>query len=249
MLPAQPNQSLIDGLACLQALASVREPIGSRQLARLLDLEPTRVNRLLKTLAYLGLAEQDGRRKYRPGPAIHVLAAQSLFGSGLIRRAIGPLESLGRLGHTVAMGILWRDQTCYLYHAAPGAPTNQRLGHGRLYPAVTSGLGMALLAHRAEPEIRALYAKTDPESPWAATEPPALDGEDGLLARLARIREEGYALVQIPDSPRRTLGVPVGVPPYAAIGVSGVFADREVDSLVAALHGQVEQIAGREAES
>src|SRR5262245_29763060 len=103
MLPAQPNQSLIDGLACLQALASSSEAVGNRELARALGLEPTRVNRLLKTLAHLGLAEQDAQRRYRPGPAIHVLAAQSLFGSKLIRRAIGPLEELHRFGLIVAL--------------------------------------------------------------------------------------------------------------------------------------------------
>ena len=63
-------------------------------MARQLGLEPTRVNRLLKTLAHLGMARQDPDRKYLPGPAMHVLSALSLFGSGLIRRAIGPLESL-----------------------------------------------------------------------------------------------------------------------------------------------------------
>jgi len=88
MLPAQPNQSLIDGLACLQQLASEREPVGGRELARDLGLEPTRVHRLLRTLAHLGLAQQDAQRRYRPGPGIHVLAAQAMFGSGLLRRAL-----------------------------------------------------------------------------------------------------------------------------------------------------------------
>lgn len=244
MLPAQPNQSLIDGLACLQALTLSREPVGSRELARLLDLEPTRVNRLLKTLAYLGLAEQDERRKYRPGPGVHVLAAQSLFGSGLIRRAIGPLDALDKLGHVVAMGVLWRDQTCYLYHASPDTPSAQRLGHPRLYPAATSGLGMALLAYRSEGELRALYAKDDPDSPWTAKSPPTLDGPDGLFERLARIREQGYALIDIPDSPRRTLGLALGTPPYAAIGVSGTFGDDEIDDLVATLRDTAAQITG-----
>ena len=39
MLPAQPNQSLIDGLECLQALSSTDRPVGSRELARMLGLE------------------------------------------------------------------------------------------------------------------------------------------------------------------------------------------------------------------
>ena len=86
-LNAQPNQSLIDGIATLQALAMSPEPIGSRELARQLGIDSTKVNRLLKTLAYLGIARQTANRKYTAGPGMHVLAAQSLFASGLIRRA------------------------------------------------------------------------------------------------------------------------------------------------------------------
>src|SRR5258706_11898625 len=113
MLPAQPNQSLIDGLTVLQALAVSTEPVGGRALARELGLEATRVNRLLKTLAYLGMARQTPKRKYLPGPAMHVLSAQSLFGSGLIRRALPVLENLQQSGHVVALGVLWRGPVCY----------------------------------------------------------------------------------------------------------------------------------------
>ena len=126
MLPAQPNRSLIDGLACLQALAGTSGAVGCRELGRRLGLETTRVNRLLKTLAALGLAAQGQDRKYRPGPGIHVLAAQALFGSGLLRRAIDPLEDLHRFGLTVALGVLWRDHVAYLYHAEAGMPARPR---------------------------------------------------------------------------------------------------------------------------
>lgn len=248
MLPAQPNQSLIDGLACLQALAAYREPIGSRELARTLDLDPTRVNRLLKTLAHLGLAEQDASRKYRPGPAIHVLAAESLFGSGLLRRAFGPLESLLPFGHLVAMGVLWRDRTCYLYHGGRKDPVAHGVGHPILFPAVASGLGMALLAHKPQAEVRSLYEHADsrPGALASPDPPPTLDGRHGLLAKLRHIRRQGYALVPIPDSPRRTLGVALGRPPYAAIGLSGTFANRTIPTLVTALRDVVEQIESTE---
>ena len=85
-LNAQPNKSLIDGITTLQALATSPDPVGCRELARRLDIDPIKVNRLLKTLAYLGIARQTADRKYTAGPGMHVLAAQSLFASGLIRR-------------------------------------------------------------------------------------------------------------------------------------------------------------------
>lgn len=246
MIPAQPNQSLIDGLACLQALTSSPAAIGTRQLARQLGLESTRVNRLLKTLAFLGLAEQDEKRAYRPGPGIHVLAAQSLVGSPLMRHAIEPLEALHRHGHIVALGVLWKAQTCYLYHYNPLDRDRGSLGHERLYPAVSSGIGMVLLAGKTDDEVRALF--TEDESGSDAADPsmtlvPQLEGRNGLIARLSRIRREGFALVSIPGGPLRTLAVPVNETSRAAIGFSGNFDDDQVDELVKALRSAADQIS------
>jgi DNA-binding IclR family transcriptional regulator len=228
--PAQPNLSLMDGLACLQELAAHRDPIGTRELAELLGLEPTRVNRLLKTLAFLGLAEQDERRKYRPGPAIHVLAASALFGSGLLRSAVPSLESLLSYGHIVAMGVLWRDQICYLYYADPTSPQDiaaHGLGHSETFPAASSGIGLALLAYTSSENVQQLYG---------AEEPSILAGPDGLTAQLAQVQKDGYALATFPNNPKRkTLAVPVGANPYAAIGLSGPIDDAEVDRMLPAL--------------
>ena len=129
-------------------------------MARQLGLEPTRVNRLLKTLAHLGLAEQDAQRRYRPGPAIHVLAAQAMFGSGLLRRAMPVLEGLHALGCTVAMGVLWRDRVCYLYHGGPDTPAAEALGRVGLFPAAASGIGCALLAQQTADDVRAVMERS-----------------------------------------------------------------------------------------
>lgn len=238
MLPAQPNKSLIDGLTCLQALSASTGPIGSRDLARQLDLEPTRVNRLLKTLAYLGLVEQTERRKYRTGPAIHVLAAQVLFGSGLLSRAAATLQRLQEHGLIVALGVLWRDQTCYLYYAPPGSPVEQNLGHSQLFPAQSSGIGMAILAHRPESEIYALYPPASEQHTAVSQGVPAAQ----LFETLARIRYQGYALTPVPGSKNRTLAVPLGTPPYAAIGLSGVISEGDVPALLPALKAAAQEI-------
>jgi len=65
-MPAQPNLSLINGLTCLQELIASPSLVGSRELARRLGLEPTRVNRLLGTLAQLGLAEPSAGCAQKP---------------------------------------------------------------------------------------------------------------------------------------------------------------------------------------
>ena len=111
--PAQVNQSLVNGLACLQELVLADRPIGVRELARQLDMDPTRVSRLLGTLSWLGLASQDADRKYHPGPAVHVLSALSLHGSRLLA------DSLPVLREVAAETGLDRDAILTLLTAAP----------------------------------------------------------------------------------------------------------------------------------
>ncbi|HEX2999627.1 MAG TPA: helix-turn-helix domain-containing protein [Armatimonadota bacterium] len=235
MLPAQPNQGLIDGLACLQALASEGRPVGVRELARRLGLTPTRVNRLLGTLAHLELARRTPERKYEVGPAIHVLSVQSLFGSGLIRRALGPLESLHGEGLSVALGVLWRDQVSYLYHAEPGMSPAQGIGRAGLFPATHSSIGMVLLAQQEEAAVVSLYAgQSIPGYP---------EGLDALLHDLRQIRAQGWACVAPnPPSEVNSAAVPIGNLPYAGIALAGCFGSDRLPQLLEALSSAAQQI-------
>jgi DNA-binding IclR family transcriptional regulator len=225
---AQPNQSLIDGIATLQALATSEVPVGGRELARRLGFDPTRVNRLLKTLASLGIARQTANRKYTAGPGMHVLAAQSLFASGLIRRALPALESLRRFNYTIAMGVLWRDNVSYLYHAPPGFASSEALGRIGLYPATKGGIGLALLASLPNEEVASIYSERDiPNFP---------DGIDSLLASLAQIRRQGHVRILVkPEVEQYTVAVTVGEPTHAAIGMSGWIPPASTKAVVDAL--------------
>jgi DNA-binding IclR family transcriptional regulator len=221
MLPHQPNQSLIDGLACLQAVVGAEAPVGGRELARQLALESTRVNRLLKTLAHLGLTQQRPDRRYVAGPGIHVLAAQSLFASGLIRRALPVLESLHRHKLIVALGVLWRDQVSYLYHATPGMVAAEGLGRSGLFPASKSSIGMILLAQLPDRELRQRF----PE----------------LGASLRATRKAGFARTQ-PNPGTESLAVAIGTPAFAAVALSGKITERQIPKLVASLDAAVAEI-------
>jgi DNA-binding IclR family transcriptional regulator len=238
VLPAQPNQSLIDGVCCLQALAAADRAVGVRPLSRQLGLEATRVHRLLKTLAHLDLARQTPERRYTIGPAIHVLAAQTLFASGLIRSAAQPLRRLERLHLTVALGVLWRDQVSYLYHAPPGTPPAQALGRVGLFPATRSSIGMALLARQPREQVRRLFA-------GRGRSIPGYPGGAGDLRRdLDRIAARGYAQVRpSADGAIQSLAVPVGTPAFAAVACAGNLRGREETRLVAALRRAAADIA------
>ena len=228
MLNAQPNFSLIDGINVLQALAISETPIGGRELARRLNLETTRTNRLLRTLAYIGLAQQTRNRKYLPGPGMFVLAAQSLFASDIIRGAIPHLESLRQYNLTVAFGVLWRDTVSYLYHAPPGMPSIDALGRIGVYPASKGGIGLVLLAASSDEQIQSLYADR---------EVVGFDTVDALLAVLRKIRADGYVYHPVTDKPGlHSLAIALGGLPHAAIAVSGWIPEGATAKLLEALH-------------
>lgn len=237
---AQPNQSLIDGITVLQALAISTEPVGSREVARRVGLDTTRVNRLLKTLTYLGIARQTPSRKYRAGAGMTVLAAQSLFASGLLRRALPALEGLRRYGHTVAMGVLWRDNVSYLFHAPPSMPSTDALGRIGLYPATRGGIGLALLAALDDEEVTETFGEG---------EVPGYADLGALTATLARIRADGYARLKVKDEPEQhTVAITVGETSYAAIGLSGWIPEETMPMMLDALRAAEAQIRRQNAE-
>ncbi len=230
LLGAQPNQSLIDGIATLQALATAPEPVGCRELARRIGLDPTKVNRLLKTLTYLGIARQTTNRKYTSGAGMHVLAAQSLFASGLMRRALPLLEGLRRFGHTVALGVLWNDSVSYLFHAPPGIEASRGLGRIGLLPASISGIGMILLSELGDDRIAEIYSGKEAEIPNFP------GGLDQLMEKIAETRQLGYARVHVADErDHHVVAVSSGDPAHVGIALSGWIPDGSTTPLVEAL--------------
>lgn len=222
---AQPNQSLKNGLACLQALAATGRPAGSRELARLLNIEHTKVNRMLGTLASLGLAERTPDRKYQPGPGIHVLAAQALKGSGLMAAALPHLRELEKEKFSIGLGVLWRGRVCYITFSQPGEPVEAGIGSSSLFPAAHSTIGRPQLAARSEQVLsEAIAAAKEMGRPISKAE---------LKRELKKVRELGYALRYEEDGRTiSSIGVAVGSPPLAGLALTGKIAKRSVPRLV-----------------
>lgn len=105
-MSSQPNQSLIDGIRCLQYLVSSDKAIGCRELARQMGMNSTRVNRLLMTMASVGLTMQDEHRRYLPGPGIHALAAQAIRGSSLFAQALAGFRMLPAWQSVIGVALL-----------------------------------------------------------------------------------------------------------------------------------------------
>ena len=232
-LPAQPNQSLIHGLECLQAVVAAGQPVGGRDLARSLGIEPTKVNRLLKTLAHLHLLERTPRAKYRPGPGVHVLAALSLQGSHLITATLPHARRYWEEGYTLTLGVLWRQYLCYLLHARPGTNFDRAIGGHELMTATHSSAGLVLLAHQPPEVVRG----------WTFEQGERLVEPVGKLAeQLAEVRAAGYGVRHYADGVV-SVGVPIDAPPVAAFAASRPgLSQKDVAALAERLRGTAEEI-------
>jgi DNA-binding IclR family transcriptional regulator len=213
------------------------EPVACRALARELDLNVMRANRLLRTLADIGLAHQDAKRRYTIGPGIHTLAAQSMFASGLLKRAIKPLRKLGKPGQLIALGVLWQDTVTYLYHGLHGCDVEDALGKVTLFPATRSSVGMALLSTQSDKAIRELYRdKTIP----------GFKNITALIDAIRQTRKRGYACIQHQNENKPdhlTVAINVGNPVTAAIAISGMPTDEPLDDVINQLTAAVNIIA------
>lgn len=235
----QLNMSVIDGIETLQAVTSFNRPVGCRELARFLNLDTTRVNRLLRTLTFAGFVRKTSDRKYTIGPAMHVLAAQSLFASQVISHAVKPLEALRAYEMVVAMGVLWKDKVTYLYHALPELGSLEAVGRLGYFPATESGVGIALLSNLDTEEVVHLYA--DKEIPGFPK------GIDALLTKLQETRDQGFARVRttyqthLPQG-AITLAVNVGDPVHSALALSGDIPEKRTAEFVAVLREKALEI-------
>jgi DNA-binding IclR family transcriptional regulator len=224
-LPAQKVNGLIDGIKVLQELAMAETEVSGKAIAEKLDLNHVRVNRLLKTLDYLGLAHRDNSRRYSIGPAMHVLAAQSMAASGLFAHALPHLQELSKYNKVVALGVLWKDQVCYLYHNNNPGDFSAGLSKIKLYPALDSSIGVALLAELPEDQAKATLGDKYTVK---------------VTNLLNRTRKQGYAALRHND--HVSLALPIGSPAYAAIAVSTIKNQEEENSFRELLKKAVSEI-------
>ncbi len=210
-MSSQPNQSLIDGIRCLQYLVSSGRAMGCRELAREMDMNPTRVNRFLMSMASIGLTVQDEQRRYLPGPNIQVLAAQTIRGASLFAKVLPKLDALAPKDVRVALGVLWENQVVYVYHSKPGSQAYQALADSPSWPVHESVIGAVLLASENDEAIRKLCTPHDVSS---------------FLPRVAMARTEGAVIWHRHDG-EVTMAIPAGQY-HAGLAFAGMYGITEV---------------------
>lgn len=232
-MSAQPNQSIIHGITCLQTLAASPEPVGCRELARQVGLPPMTVNRILRTLMFMGMVVQNEKKSYLPGPAIHILAAQSIHGSALMNKALPVIENYLPADHIVSIGVLWGDKVSYLIHALPERSFSQSLLSNHLYDVTQSTIGIMLLSCMSDEQILTLLGE---------------DHFDEIRAHISFARINGYACREHDSPNEKTIAVMLDENSYAAIALSRlqVKNKKELEKYLSILYHLRDQIVSCE---
>lgn len=226
-MAAQKNKSIEDVLNVLLEVAGASESWGSRELARRMNMEPTRINRFLRTLSDAGFLSQDANKKYHSGAGMEVLAAQAIHGSRLLRCSLPVIETMDLSQHIIALGTLHRDKVCYLYHTTPGMSFAEGIGRCDIHAASTSSIGLVMLAELSDDEVRSIYHDKEIDGHYQTV--------DQLLDKLNEIRQLGYCAVESFPSPGHySIAATVGSPASGALALSKVMEgekDQQVELL------------------
>lgn len=197
---------LLEGLTDLGGSAALSE------LAEASELPLPTIHRLMRTLVVRGYARQLPSRRYALGPRLIRLgeSAGRQLGAGTRPH----LERLAReLGESANMAMIDRDMAVYVAQASSTHSMRMFTEVGRRVYCHCTGVGKVVLAQLPDETVREIVGRVGM--------PPATDRSittlDALLAEMARVREQGYAVddgeqevgvrcfaVPVPDAPTPT---------------------------------------------
>ncbi|HRO61493.1 MAG TPA: IclR family transcriptional regulator, partial [Burkholderiaceae bacterium] len=215
------NNTLVKGLAVLEALARSDRPLGVTELATRLALGKSNVHRLLQALTELGYAHRDeSTSAYRATIRLWELGSAVLGNLDLREAAESHMETLReRSRETVHLSILDGDEVVYVHKLDSPEPVRAYSQIGGRAPAYCVATGKAMLAWQGDAFLESLAGRLRHHSPNTIVEPQA------FLREMERVRRNGFA-VNRGEWRESVCGVaaPVREPGgrvIAAIGLSG----------------------------
>jgi DNA-binding IclR family transcriptional regulator len=185
--PAYPVGAADTVLRALLLLNEAGELRLSDAAARL-GVAKSTAHRMLAMLMLHGLAEQDSRRIYRPGPVLRRIGGPSGPPPGLITAAHPVLRRLAAaLRETTHLMVLEGNGVRFVDGVE--GPQTLRVGPrtGMLLPAHATSGGKALLAELPHDQLAALYPRGLPRGDTSA-----LTDYAQLCRELAAVRRRGY---------------------------------------------------------
>jgi IclR family transcriptional regulator, acetate operon repressor len=237
-------QSLDRAISILKTLAS-GEGMSLTELSEAAGQAPATVYRVLSTFAAHGVVEfQPARQLWNIGPEAFRIGSAFLTRANVVEQSRGVMrELMAATGETANLAIADGAEVVFLSQVETHEPIRAFFRPGTRGPIHASGIGKALLAYLSAEEIDRLAG-----AGLAAFTPHTITDRAALLAELAAIRAQGWAL----DDQERTSGMRCVAAPIfnehreaiAGVSISGP-TERVARDRAATLGAQVRAAADR----
>lgn len=181
---------LAKGLAVIETFSAANPRQSISDVAAASGLDRATARRCLLTLAHHGYADWDGKfftltpRVLRLGTAC--LASMPM--PAIVQPALDTLSD--RIGESSSVSILDGAEIVYIARAAQRKVMSISLMPGSRLPAHCTSMGRIMLAALPEAEARARIGS----APLPARTPRTLTDPEAVMAELARIRAQGFAV-------------------------------------------------------
>ncbi len=184
-------QSVDRTFRVLEALAQTSQPPSLRELAQLVGVDKSAVQRIAHTLQVLGYVARDpASGGLVPGQQLLDRGFDYLRSNPLLARAQPLLTNLrNATGERVDFSLFARDTIIYALRMQSKRETFFATLIGRRIPSFSSSGGRACLSRLDEAEARAIVM----ESNRVAATPKTITEPDSVMAKIAEARRDGYA--------------------------------------------------------
>jgi IclR family acetate operon transcriptional repressor len=215
-------QALDRLVSILELVAASGEPVGAAEVARSMDLPPSTVARLMRQLADAGLLYRTREGRYALGSRVFAIANTAVAGVDLVEAA-GPVmrELRDASGETVSLHVLRGTGRVCLAEVQSHHQVRRVVPPGEVQILIGTATGEVLLAGASDAELATVLAHARLSSA----------GRKALHARLAGVRERGYAITDNFAENLTGISAPIteGQRTVAALTISGptVRFDRE----------------------
>ncbi|MHC9236210.1 IclR family transcriptional regulator domain-containing protein [Pseudooceanicola sp. 502str34] len=198
--------SLAKGLQVIECFSADHPRLSISEAAESTGLDRATARRCLLTLHRLGYADYDGKF-FQLTPRVMRLGMGALAALPLPHIVQPWLDQLSdQIGQSTSVSILDETEIVYLARAAQRRVMSIGLMPGSRLPAHCTSMGRILLAALPEEEARAVIERSDlsPRTPRSLSDP------EEIMARLAQVRAEGYAVIdQEIELGLRSLAIPL----------------------------------------
>jgi IclR family pca regulon transcriptional regulator len=199
-------QSLARGLAVIRAFDESHPEMTLSEVARATELSRAAARRFLHTLVQLGYVWTDGRT-FALTPRVLELGFSYLSSVSLPEIAQPHLERLvAEIHESASVSVLDGEDIVYVARVPTSRIMTVSINIGTRFPAYATSMGRAMLAHLPEPELDQYLERVR----LAPLGPHTLTTVESLRAELARVKTQGWALVdQELEAGLRSIAVPV----------------------------------------